>query len=215
MANHDEAYEAIAKKTGFEIPALFRTMVADGVTTYEGRNAEWRTNPPALAIASMHVEWYSPDAIAEYEPVDYWDPSLTLVPFAQNGAGDLWCFHPAAAEGDRVPVAFCPHDEMQSEIHAPDLAAFWFRQLLSVFAEVYVAHSPLEESELEQWARAEIRTFGRYARPEWVTVLDEVVSRPITRKKDVLSFLSRREAEELVKETLRYPRLGETFVHAP
>ena len=130
-SNEYAAYENIAKKTGFQIPALYRKMVADGVTTYGENDA-------ALAIASGHVEWYTPDAIAEYEPAEYWDPSLTLVPFAQNGGGDLWCFHPAAAEGDRVPVTLCPHDGMEAEIFAPDVAGFWFRQLLNAFAEIDV-----------------------------------------------------------------------------
>ena len=102
MTTYDNAYEAIAKKTGFRIPALFRKMIADGVTQYGPNREEWDANPPALAIASIHVEWYTPDAIADYEPAEYWDRSLTLVPFAQNGGGDLWCFHPAAAEGDQI-----------------------------------------------------------------------------------------------------------------
>lgn len=215
MANHDDAYEAIAKKTGFQIPALYRKMVADGVTEYGPNRGEWDTNPPALAIASIHVEWYAPDAIADYEPAEYWDQSLTLVPFAQNGGGDLWCFHPAAAEGDQVPVALCPHDEMQAEIFAPDLAGFWFRQLLNAFAEMDVSHTKFDEAKQLQAARAEIRTIARYVRPEWVAVLEEVASRPMQRKKDILSFLSRKEVGELAKATLQYARLGETFMHAP
>ena len=215
MTTYDNAYEAIAKKTGFRIPALFRKMIADGVTQYGPNREEWDANPPALAIASIHVEWYTPDAIADYEPAEYWDKSLALVPFAQNGGGDLWCFHPAAAEGDQIPVAFCPHDEMKSEIFAPDLAGFWFRQLLNVFAEMDVSHTKFDEAKQQQQARAEIRTFARYARPEWVAVLEEVASRPMKRKKDILSFLSRSEAGELGKETLQYARLDETFTHAP
>jgi hypothetical protein len=215
MAKHDNAYGAIAKKTGFQIPALYRKMVADGVTEYGGNRDEWHANPPALAIASGHVEWYTPDAIADYEPAEYWDRSLTLVPFAQNGGGDLWCFHPAAAEGDQIPVALCPHDEMVAEIFAPDLAGFWFRQLLNAFAEMDVAHTGFDEVKQQQQARAEIRILARYVRPEWVAVLEEVASRPVKRKKDILSFLSRSEASELAKATLQFARLGETFTHAP
>lgn len=214
MGNHDDAYEAIAKKTGFQIPALYRKMVADGVTHY-GPGRDWNEDPPALAIASIHVEWYTPDEIADYEPAEYWDRSLTLVPFAQNGAGDLWCFHPAAAQGDQIPVAFCPDDEMVAEIFAPDLAGFWFRQLLEAFAEMDVAHTEFDEAQQLKQARAEIRTLSRYVRPEWIAVLEEVTSRPMARKKDILSFLSRRQASKLAKATLQYARLGETFTHAP
>ena len=216
MANHDDAtYEKIAKKTGFQIPALYRKMVADGVTSYDAKPANWQQNPPALIIASGPVEWYTPDAIAEYEPAEYWDQSLTLVPFAQNGGGDLWCFHPAAAEGDRIPVAFCPHDAMEAEIVAPDLAGFWFRQLLDAFAEMDVTYTGFDLTQQQQQAHAEIRTIAAYVRPEWVVVLEEVVSRPLRRKKDILSFLTRSEAAELAKTTLAYDRLDETFMHAP
>ncbi|MBX3193386.1 MAG: SMI1/KNR4 family protein [Labilithrix sp.] len=215
MTNHDDAYEAIAKKTGFEIPALYRKMVADGVTEYGADRGEWHVNPPALGIASAQVEWYAPTAIADYEPAEYWDRSLTLVPFAQNGGGDLWCFHPAAAENDLIPVALCPHDEMSAEIFAPDLGGFWFRQLLNAFAEMDVAHTRFDEATQQQQARAEIRTIARYVRPEWVAILEEVASRPMKRKGDILSFLSRSEAGALATATLAYARLGETFMHAP
>lgn len=215
MANHDAAYEAIAKKTGFQIPALYRKMVADGVTQYGGDRAAWHEKPPALLIASSHVEWYTPEAIADYEPAEYWDRSLTLVPFAQNGGGDLWCFHPAAAEGDQIPIALCPHDEMEAEIFAPDLAGFWFRQLLNAFAEMDVEHTKFDEAEQLEQARAEIRTIAQYVRPQWVAVLEEVASRPVKRKNDILSFLTRSEAGELVTTALQYARLGETFMHAP
>jgi hypothetical protein len=96
--------------------------------------------------------------------------------------GDLWCFHPAAAEGDQVPVALCPHDEMQAEIFAPDLAGFWFRQLLQAFAEMDVAHTRYDEAKQLEEARAEIRTIARYVRPEWVAVLArrDVHARPVT-----------------------------------
>ena len=72
-----------------------------------------------------------------------------------------------------------------------------------------------DEAKQQQQARAEIRTIARYVRPEWVAVLEEVASRPMKRKKDILSFLSRSEAGELAKETLQYARLDETFTHAP
>src|SRR4051794_15012546 len=115
---HDAHYKAIAKKTGFELPELYRKLIADGVTEYGSSRAEWKTtwkkrsveNPPALLLASSHVEWYSPKTIAEYEPAPYWRKDLVLVPVAQNGGGDLWCFHPAAGQGGDVPLAFCPQD---------------------------------------------------------------------------------------------------------
>ena len=216
----DEAYATIAKDTGFEIPELYRRMVADGVTTYGASPAEWKTtwrnraleNPPALLMAGIHVEWMSPQDIVAYERFEHWDPTLTLVPFAQNGGGDLWCFHPNAKEGDRVPIALCPMDSEMAEIFAPDFEGFLFRQLLGAFAEIDPADGDFTPDETKARVKAEIKTLTPYVRKAWIGVLDEVASRPMqTDKNRYRSFISFKDAKALARDTFTYEKLDESF----
>ena len=210
----NDAYAAIEKKTGFSMPELYRRMVADGVTTFP---QDFRTagleNPSALLMASIHVEWMTPSDIAEHEPEDYWDKAVALVPFAQNGGGDLWCFHPGAKAGDDVPVALVPHDEMVAEIFAPNFEGFLFRQLLGAFSEIDPSHHSYTPEETKQCAAAEIKTLTPYVRKEWIDVLKEVASRPlqIKDKSGYHSFISFKDAKALAAKTFGYDKLDKSF----
>lgn len=204
-------------------PPVLRKMHADGVTRYGASRDEWgRTwkersleNPPALLMAFGQVEWMQPDDLEGHEPLEDWKPELGLTPFAQNGAGDLWCIHESARDGDRVPVSFVPHDEMKATIYAPDFEAFLFRQLLEAFSEIDPRGDGFSTTERAQSARAEIKTLTPYVRKAWLDVLSEVASRPVkVSKHGYHSFLTRPEAQTLVKSTLAYPRLDETFSYS-
>lgn len=214
----EDPFATVAKSTGFEIPELFRRMVADGVTTYPAKG--WRQksleNPPALFMASIHVEWMAPKDIAEHEPDDHWDKKLTLVPFAQNGAGDLWCFHPGGKHGDEIPVVLAPMDELKAKIFAPSLEAFLFRQLLNALAEIDPSQGNYTPAETLQCVAAEIKTLTPYVRQEWIDVLKEVASRPMTtqKKSGYRSFITFKDAKALAAKTLGYDRLDSSFKYA-
>lgn len=221
--SHTAAFTTIAETTGFEVPELFRRMVADGVTKYGASPAEWKKtwkkraleNPPALLMAGIHVEWMTPEDIAAHEREEHWDPKLTLVPFAQNGGGDLWCFHPGAKDADRVPIALCAMDSSEAEVFAPDLEGFLFRQLLNAFAEIDPSGGEFTPEQTQQVVKAEIKTIAPYLREAWIGVLEEVASRPMKTDKDgYRSFISFKDAKALARETLGYEKLDSTFVYA-
>lgn len=210
-----DPYAAVAKNTGLEIPELFRRMVADGVTTYPAD--DWRKasleNPSALLMASFHVEWMDPKDIAEHEPEDHWDKKLTLVPFAQNGAGDLWCFHPGGKHGEEIPIALVIHDELDAEIFAPSFEGFLFRQLLNALAEIDPSQAKYTPEETLKCVGAEIKTLTPYVRKEWIDVLKEVASRPMTTKpkSGYRSFITFNDAKALAATTFGYDKLDSTF----
>jgi hypothetical protein len=166
-------------------------------------------------IASMHVEWVQPSEFGDYDTPEDWLPELALVPFAQNGAGDLWCVHPTERDGERVPIALVPHDELKATIYAPDFEAFLFRQLLEALTEIDPSHDKRTPDQRREHVKAEIRTLTPYVRVPWIALLTEVASRPVTTTKHGYhSFLSRRDASHLVKETLAYARLDATFPYS-
>lgn len=217
------AFAKIAKTTGFEVPELFRRMVADGVTTYGRTSAEWKKtwkkrsleNPPALLMAGIQVEWMKPKDIAAHERDEHWDPKLTLVPFAQNGGGDLWCFCPDPKKANRAPIALCAMDSNEAEIFAPDLEGFLFRQLLNALAEIDPRDGEFTPEQTLQMVKAEIKTITPYVRKAWIGVLGEVASRRMkTDKNGYRSFLSFKDAKALARKTLADKKLDSTFVYA-
>lgn len=202
-------YDTIAATTGFQIPELFRRMTADGVTQYNKSPDEWLVNPPALEMVSYHVEWWQPDDIAKWSAPDYY--ALAFVPFAANGAGDLWCWHPASGT---EAIVFVPHDENSAERYAPDLEGLLFRHMVQACAEIYENEgSKLTGEQRIQAAKANVKTLAPYLRPAWSSLLNELTSRPLEFNESwrCFGFLNRKEAKEIVQRELAMPNLGESF----
>ena len=180
-----DIFDRIESQTGFRIPDLYRRLVADGRTSYGATREEWKQtwrerslhDPPALLIASLHVEWWSPEQIADYEEPDYWLSELRLIPFAQNGAGDVWCWH-AASPG--AEIVFAAHDENEAEVVAADLEGFLLRHMVLGLSEIYPddgSDFTLEERVMS--ARANVRVLAPYLAPKRVALLEELCSRPL------------------------------------
>lgn len=216
-----DPYSAIEAQTGFRVPELFRRLVADGRTQYGATREEWKqtwkqrmlADPPALMLVSSQVEWWTPEAIAEWEPPDYWSAEHRFVPFAQNGAGDVWCWHVSSPDAE---IVFAPHDENEAEVVAPDLAAFLFRQLVGGLSEIYPDDGT--DFSIEQRvasAKANVRTLAPYLPAAQVALLEQLCERPLVEDPSwgCLRFLSRAEADAIIEREIGYPRLGHTFEH--
>lgn len=217
----DSHYRAIEERTGFRVPELFRQLVAAGLTQYGATREEWKQtwkqrmleNPPALLLVSSQVEWWSPETIAEWEAPDYWSEEHRFVPFAQNGAGDVWCWRVSSPDAE---IVFAPQDENEATIVAPDLAGFLFRQLVEGLSEIY----PDDGSDftIEQRvasAKANVRVLAPYLPAAQVALLEQLCERSLVEDKSwgCLRFLSRDEATAIVVRELAYPSLGEVFEH--
>lgn len=217
----DSHYGAIEARTGFCVPELFRRLVAAGRTQYGATREEWKQTwkqrmldePPALLLVSAQVEWWTPEAIADWAPPDYWSEEHRFVPFAQNGAGDLWCWHVSSPDAE---IVFAPHDENEAEIVAPDLAGFLFRQLVQGLSEIYPDDGT--DFSVEQRvtsAKANVRVLAPYLPAAQVALLEQLCERPLVEDPSwgCLRFLPRAEADAIIERELAYPRLGETFEH--
>lgn len=107
-------YEALAQRVGIALPAALRRLLAAGRTEYD---PDWATHsrerclrdPPAL-IACRDFEWIGADASASH--IEEWlrpdcQHGLRLLPFAEDGGGDVWCL---LARPDAEPQAVrLPH----------------------------------------------------------------------------------------------------------
>jgi hypothetical protein len=202
-------FDSIAETTGFQLPELFRRMTTDGVTDYTKNRDQWQVKPPALYMVSNHVEWWDLEGIANWAAPDYY--ALAFVPFAANGAGDLWSWHPASGtEG----IVFVPHDEDAAEHYAPDFEGFLFRHIVQGLAEIYEYEGQTVTPEQHvQAAQANVNTLAPYLRPAWVSLLNELTAGPLEYNKAwrCFGFLKREEAKEIVARELAMPNLGKTF----
>jgi len=78
------------------------------------------------------LEWISPSEILSFDC----DPDIKLkfVPFAFNGAGELWCFYPSATDIGEVPVVLC--DNLGSgSFEAPNFLSCVLQQILLMISD--------------------------------------------------------------------------------
>ena len=135
------------------------------------------------------------------------------MPFAQDGAGDVWCWH---ASSPGAEIIYAAHDENAAYVAAPDLEGFLVRMLVLGLSEIYTDDGT--DFTLEQRiasARANVRTLAPYLAAERVALLEGLCDWPLVadEKWGCLRFLSKSEAEAIIQRELACPRLGETFEH--
>ncbi len=70
---------------------------------------------------------YGISEIINHEVYDI-HPKYRMVPFAQNGAGDLYIFQLDMESNGEVPITFFPHNDSEAQILAKNLQDFIFRQ---------------------------------------------------------------------------------------
>lgn len=166
-------------------------------------------------MCSTHVEWLSVEDIADGERPNYWKAEHLFIPFAQNGAGDVWCWYPAWSANSQAPVVLAHHDENAAEGFAPSFEGFLLRQLLQTFAEIYEDNADFSRDELQQTARAELKTLRPYLRDSWHALLSEIAARPLQRNESwgCVQFLTRDEAKQIVERELAFEHLNQEFAH--
>jgi len=198
-------------------------MVAEGRTSYGATREEWKqtwkqrtlSDPPALMLVSAQVEWWTPEAIAAWQPPDHWSTEHRLVPFAQTGAGDVWCWE---ASSPGAEIVFAPHDEPNAEVVAPDLEGFLLRHLVLGLSEIYTDDgTDFTNEQRVASAQANVRVLAPYLSAERVTLLERLCARPLVldERWGCMRFLAKAEAQAIIQRELASPRLGETFVHMP
>jgi hypothetical protein len=145
----DTWYEAIAARYAFSIPDAYRRLESRGLFN-------WPSSDPACIEPGSYLwlpemEWLRPREILEYKFEDYHLPGF--VPFAFTGAHDPWCWRPDLADERGTPVVYCPHDEYNASIYAPDFATALYRQILAFCGEPWYLREDYDVSALlRRWA---------------------------------------------------------------
>lgn len=123
-----------------------------------------------------------------------------LVPFAKNGAGDLYVFQYDLQDGDDIPVSFFPHDDCMLQVLAKNFQDFIFRQLLESVTEIdeYSMFDDETEEKIKEHLFNQLRTHKPYLTARQIEILEKIYARDIVKYTYKLPNGYEDEAEGLV-----------------
>ena len=213
----------IEEKFEISLPPLFRQLYLSKLNEYGQSKKEWRdtlaqrafSNPPALMCA-VDVEWMTAEEIVDWEPEDYWNPDHKFVPFAGNGAGDLWCFYLNWASDSGIPVVLVSHDEDSTEAYAGDFETFLVRHLVESFSRFWdtmMKHRGCDSiAAYKRHLNANLETIAPLL-PSWAPRLRKFLDvEPFSIGGDEYSLIPQDVKEEILRE-LSFEHEGASFEH--
>lgn len=211
-------FRRLAEEVGIELPSALQAMIEAGRTRY---GEDWRRNwrerclhePPAL-ISCFDFEWI--DASAAREEVHSWlNPGLQegrrFLPFAETGAGDVYCLVPQ--ETDQPGVALLWHDRDYASVDYRDFNGFLCAQFLQAFSDLsHLVDDGYSDSEALRVLELDVRlTAVHLASQERELLLHHLKSLPAHRlmqegqrlpPRRVLHLISERQCEAGVQPFL-------------
>ncbi|WP_228377470.1 SMI1/KNR4 family protein [Chryseobacterium indologenes] len=188
--------EELEQKYNFKYPDLYKRLHNDNMLDWGESCPDWylttlptlKKKPPLLLFGNDIEIWKDQQlvdaAIQEMsEEDDYRNihENYKFVPFAKNGAGDLYVFQYDLEDNGEVPVSFIPHDEEEGEVLAKNFQDFIFRQLLEAVIEIDEDSMfyEEEEEELKQNLFSQLKTHEPYLSSGQIEILHTIYQRDI------------------------------------
>ncbi|PWN62738.1 SMI1/KNR4 family protein [Chryseobacterium viscerum] len=227
----------LEQKYDFHYPEVYRRLSESGMLDWGESSADWyqrvfpklKDNPPLLLFGYDIEIWNDEQSISASihemsEEDDYRNihAGYRFVPFAKNGAGDLYAFQFDLENGGDVPVTFIPHDDEEAEILAKNFQDFIFRQLLEAVVEIDEDSMFYEENEadLKQNLLNQLKTHESYLAPRHIDILNEIYQRgifeytykvPAGNTFEAEGLITFDEMEEILKREIAFDRLNAKF----
>lgn len=188
------SFAALAQTTDIALPDLLQRLLADGLADYgtDVRDwvADWKTHTlaarPVLSCV-YDFEWISA-ADAQESITEWLNPAYQqgrrFLPFAQTGAGDLYCLTPLSAmtaadesAGD-IGVALVWHDDDTSAISAASFDAFVFDALVRSATDVsHLTDEGFSAAEAMQCVLTNIQSLAPLLPPAMQAPLEHIAQR--------------------------------------
>jgi hypothetical protein len=226
--------EDLEKEFNFTYPELYKQLYADKMLDWGSDGNGWyanvflklKENPPLLLFGS-DIEIWDPivyrDGIREMINHEIYDinPKYRMLPFAKNGAGDMFVFQLDMENNGEIPITFFGHDS-DAEILAKNLQDFIFRQLLESLTEIDEYSMFYEDSEekIKQNLHNQLKTHRKYLKAEQVEILEDFYQRDIfeyTYKTpngsefEAKGLLTFDDLEKLIKQDMAFEKLNIKF----
>ncbi|MEJ5103857.1 MULTISPECIES: SMI1/KNR4 family protein [Chryseobacterium] len=224
----------LEKEYNFTYPELYKQLYTDKMLDWGAEGNGWYTNVfpmlkenPPLLLFGNDIEIWDPIAyrhgireIIKHEVYDI-NPKYRMVPFAKNGAGDLYVFQFDMEVSGEVPITFFGHDS-DAEILAKNLQDFIFRQLLESLTEMdeYSMFEGDSEEEIKINLQNQLNTHRKYLTPKQVEILEDIYKRDMfeyTYKTsnggefEAKGMLTFDELEKIVNKEIAFEKLNQRF----
>ena len=214
--------QQLEQRFQFRYPGLYHQLYADGMLNWGMAGPNWitqqypglRKNPPLLLFAN-DFELMSFDDIesqlSEFADPEYWmniREDLHFIPFAKNGAGDMYCFLPEEAGSDDIPVVFLCHDANRAEYRAKNLQDFIFRCMLEAVADVEEAeYGLLQVEDFSEDLSNFLKTHSPYISMQQNKIITEIY----TGKHTKMPLISKDDLQTLLQKEITWERPDEEF----
>lgn len=214
----------IEQQFGFIYPAIYHQLYADGMLDWGTAGPFWitdqypmlRQNPPLLLNANdFELSNFKDISLQMEEFADpaYWmniKIGLQFIPFAQNGAGDMYCFFPSGQQDDDIPIILLWHDANRAEYKAKNLQDFIFRSMLEAVADIEAAaYGLLQQDHFKEDLQHFFRTHALYLNTKQQQVIKEIYQQPNTNK----PLISEAQLQEILAKEIGFEKLDREFTY--
>ncbi|WP_027388638.1 SMI1/KNR4 family protein [Chryseobacterium gregarium] len=226
----------IEEEYGFRYPELYRQLEKDGMLEVGEYGPGWHSTVyprlkenPTLLLHTGDFELLDANAVNEAikelaDPDDYRQikPEFKLIPFAQSGAGDHYCFLMNEQDGDDIPVVFIWHDSNEADYLARNLQDYIFRALLTDMSDQDV-YNNVSDEEFKSNLSSILKTHTKYLTGKQTDVLQKVISREIIdydielprgRKESHRGLLTDIELKSILTEVIPFEKMDTAFEYA-
>lgn len=225
----------LEKELNITYPEIYKKLYADGMLNWGESGTDWyentfptlKENPPLLLFGA-DIEIWDPlkykSGITEILNHEIYDihEKFKLVPFAKNGAGDLYVFQYDLEQNGEIPISFFPHDDDELEVLAKNFQDFMFRQLLESVTEIdeYSMFEDEDEDEIKKHLNNQLRTHRPYLKEKHIEILEEIYARDIFEytyklpngsEDEAEGLLTFDELDEILKREIDFEYLNKTF----
>ena len=149
----------IERKYSISYPKLYKELDKKNMLDWGEFGFNWKKevypklkkNPPLLLfsiefeiINFEHID-EEIEAFKDHDDFRETNPEFNFIPFAQTGAGDLYCFQFDKEENGNVPIVLVWHDDNRVDVLAKNLQDFIFRFILEMLIDIESEFSLLTE----------------------------------------------------------------------
>ncbi|MCA5005255.1 SMI1/KNR4 family protein [Sphingobacterium bovistauri] len=222
----------LEKELNISYPEIYKSLYTNGMLDWGTEENGWYTNVfpklkenPPLLLFGADIEIWDPidwkggiEEILNHEVYDIHE-KFKLVPFAKNGAGDMYVFQYDLEQNGEIPISFFPHDDDELEVQAKNFQDFIFRQLLESLTEMdeYSMFEGDSEEQIKTHLLNQLRTHQPYLTENQIAVLEEIYKRdlfeytykvPNGGEFEAYGLLTFDEVDEIVKREIDFPLLN-------
>ena len=221
--------ESLEKKYDFQYPELYKQLCKDGMLDtgkygvgWVDRNYERIKNHPIFLIWGDDVELIEEFELDEYirniKDAEMWyvKPEFILIPFAQNGGGDWYCFYYNEQQGVDIPIVMIFHDDDNFVVLAKNLQDFIFRNLLETASDFYITSESQKEIDKMLWdVRSMLKSHKKYLPDNQVKILEDVFLNELVKYGDACwGLIPREQAEKIIKQEIDFLLLDKEIVYS-